>query len=156
MFTLMEPKTFYRGLFDFRRDFDEIFNHLIAGSPLTKSSYEAYVPPVEAWTDPEAKKFYVRVALPGVDPHDVNVEVQANTLTIGGSWKSAKAPAEANYLHREFSYGNFERVVTLPEGVDVEKLTAEFNHGVLEINAPMAVAALPRRIEIKPALKKAA
>ena len=154
MFTLMEPKAFYRDLFDFRRDFDEIFNHLIAGSP--KSSYEAYMPSVEAWTDPKAKKFYVRVALPGVDPHDVNVEVQANTLTIGGSWKNAKAPAEANYLHREFTYGNFERVVTLPEGVDVEKITAEFNHGVLEISAPMAVAALPRRIEIQPALKKAA
>jgi HSP20 family protein len=155
MFSLMEPKTFYRDLFDFRRDFDEIFNHLITGWP-TRAVHEAYVPPVEAWTDPEAKKFYVRVALPGVDPHDVNVEVQADTLTISGSWKSAERSAEADYLHREFSYGNFERVVTLPEGVDVEKLTAEFNQGVLEISAPMAVAALPRRIQIKPALKKAA
>jgi HSP20 family protein len=155
MFNLMEPKTFYRDLFDFRRDFEEIFNHLTAGPP-TKFGYREYVPPVEAWTDPEAKKFYVRVALPGVDPHDVNVEVQANTLTIGGSWKKTEAPKETNYLHREFTYGNFERVVTLPEGVDVEKLTAEFHHGVLEISAPMVAAALPRRIEIKPALKKAA
>jgi HSP20 family protein len=155
MFTLAEPKTFYRDLFDFRRDFDEIFNHLIAG-PTTEPGYQAYVPAVEAWTDPEAKKFHVRVALPGVEPQNVNVEVQANTLTIGGFWKSAEAPTEANYLHREFTYGNFERVVTLPEGVDVEKLAAEFNHGVLEITAPVAAAALPRRIQIKAALKKAA
>jgi HSP20 family protein len=155
MFTLMEPKAFYRDLFDFRRDFDEIFNHLITGWP-TQSDYQAHVPPVEAWTDPEAKKFYVRVALPGVDPHDVNVEVQGKTLTIGGSWKSVEAPGEAKYVHREFTYGNFQRVVTLPEGVDVEKLAAEFNQGVLEISAPMTAAALPRRIQIKPALKKAA
>jgi HSP20 family protein len=155
MFTLMEPRAFYRDLFDFRRDFDEIFNHLTSGGP-TQSGYQAYAPPVEAWTDPEAKKFYVRVALPGVDPHNVNVEVQGKTLTIAGSWKSAEAPAETNYLHREFSYGNFQRVVTLPEGAEVEKLTAEFNQGVLEISAPMAAAALPHRIQIRSALKKAA
>ena len=91
MFSLMEPRAFYRDLFDFRRDFDENVQ----------------------------------------SPH-------------------------RRYLHREFAYGNFKRVVTLPAGVDVEKLAAEFNHGVLEINAPLAAAALPRRIEIKPALKKAA
>jgi HSP20 family protein len=155
MFTVMEPRAFYRDLFDFRRDFDEIFTHLIAGWP-TESGYKPYVPAVEAWTDPESKKFYVRVALPGVDPHNVKVEVQGKTLTIGGSWKSVKAPEEAGYLHREFAYGDFERVVTVPEGVDVEKITAEFNQGMLEISAPMAFAALPHRIEIKPALKKAA
>jgi len=155
MFSLLEPRAFYRELFDFRRDFDEIFDHLIAGWP-TPLGYREYAPPVEAWTDQEAKKFFVRVALPGIDSHNVNVEVQGNTLTIAGSWKSAEAPGEAKYLHREFAYGNFKRVVTLPAGVDVEKLAAEFNHGVLEINAPLATAALPRRIEIKPALKKAA
>jgi HSP20 family protein len=155
MFSLIEPKTFYRDLFDFRRDFDGIFNQLTTGWP-TRALHEAYVPPVEAWTDPEAKKFYVRVALPGVNPNDVKVEVQGKTLTVGGTRKSAEAPKEAEYLHREFTYGTFERVVALPEGVDVEKLAAEFSYGVLEISAPMAVAALPRRIEIKPALKKAA
>lgn len=155
MFTLMKPKTFYRDLFDFRHDFDEIFNHLIAVSPI-KSSYETYVPPIEAWTDPEAKKFHARVALPGVDPKNVKVEVQGRRLTIGGSWKSPEVPKEAEYLRCEFAYGTFEREVPLPEGVYVEKLAAEFNHGVLEISAPMAVAALPRRIEVKPALKKAA
>lgn len=155
MFSLMEPRAFYRDLFDFRRDFDEIFNQLITGGP-KRPVYEAYVPPVEAWTDPEAKKFHVHVALPGVDPKNVKIEVQGKVLTIGGSWKSPEAPKEAEYLHREFTYGGFERAVALPEGADVEKLVAEFNQGVLEITAPLAAAALPRRIEIKPALKKAA
>jgi len=43
----------------------------------------------------------------------------------------------------------FERTLTLPEGVTVEKLTAEYMNGVLEITAPVAAAALPRKIEIK-------
>ncbi|MDE3109662.1 MAG: Hsp20/alpha crystallin family protein [Acidobacteriota bacterium] len=54
------------------------------------------------------------------------------------------------------THGTFERVLPLPEGVDIEKLVAEFHNGVLEINAPLAAAALPRRIEIEPVLKKAA
>jgi HSP20 family protein len=155
MFSLMEPKAFYRDLFDFRRDFDEIFNHLVTGGPAYTGA-KTYVPAVEAWTDPEAKKFYARFALPGVDAHDVSVEVHGKVLTVTGFWKGSEPAKEAKYLHREFSYGNFERAVTLPEGVDAEKITAEFNHGVLEISAPVAAAVLPRRIEIKPALKKAA
>jgi len=158
MFNLMEPRSFYRDLFDFRRDFDEIFNRMIGVGPVpeTKLFEEVLTPPVEAWTDPEAKKFYLRVAVPGIDPKDVKVEVQGDTLTISGERKKVETKKEVNYHHREFTYGAFERVLPLPEGVDVEKLVAEFNNGVLEINAPLVAAALPRRIEVKPAMKKAA
>ena len=58
-------------------------------------------------------------------------------LTISGERKFAKTEKEVNYLHQEFIYGNFERVLPLPEGVDIDKMVAEFNHGVLEIHAPI-------------------
>jgi HSP20 family protein len=45
-------------------------------------------------------------------------------------------------------YGSFERTFTLPEGVLAEKLDAQYVNGVLEITAPVAIAALPRKIEI--------
>ncbi|MGA7915511.1 MAG: Hsp20 family protein, partial [Candidatus Acidiferrales bacterium] len=51
--------------------------------------------------------------------------------------------------HSEFLYGAYERTLTLPEGIAAEKLVAEFHNGVLEITAPVAVAALPRKIEVK-------
>jgi HSP20 family protein len=50
---------------------------------------------------------------------------------------------------REFLYGRFQRSVMLPEGVDTDKLTAEYKDGVLEITAPISGAAIPRKIEIK-------
>jgi HSP20 family protein len=158
MFNLMEPRSFYRDLFNFRRDFDEIFNRMIGAPavPETKLFEEVLTPPIEAWTDPEGKKFYLRVALPGIDPKDVKVEVQGDMLTIFGERKKVEVKKEVNYHAREFTYGTFERVVTVPEGVDVEKLVAEFNNGVLEINAPLSALALPRRIEIKPILRKVA
>jgi HSP20 family protein len=158
MFNLMEPRSFYRDLFDFRRDFDEIFNRMIGMTPFpeTKLLGEQFAPAIEAWTDPQEKKFFLRVAVPGIEPKDVKIEVQNNTLTISGERKKVETKKEVNYHYREMTYGAFERVLPLPEGVDTEKLVAEFNNGVLEINAPLTAAALPRRIEIKPALKKAA
>jgi HSP20 family protein len=59
------------------------------------------------------------------------------------------AAAGIELLEREVAYGVFERTLTLPEGVIVEKLTAEYVNGVLEIAAPISVAALPRKIEVK-------
>ena len=159
MLGLLEPRSLYRELFGFRRDFDEMFNRMIGATPVltgTQVFEETIVPPIEAWTDPEAKKFYLRVAVPGIEPKEVKIEVQGNVLTISGERKHVETKKEVTYHQREFTYGAFQRVLTLPEGVDAEKLTAEFTNGVLELNAPLAAAALPRRIEIKPALKKAA
>ncbi len=147
----------WRDLFDFRRDFDEIFNRLMIGRPMLtepKMTF-GFIPSVESWIDREAKKLFLRVALPGVDPNDVNVQVQGNLLTIKGEIKTTQAKKEVDYFYRELHHGAFERTLTLPEGVDVEKLVAEFNHGVLELSAPVVAGALPRRIEIK-TFKKAA
>jgi HSP20 family protein len=159
MFSLVKPRSFYQDLFDFRRDFDEIFNRLtgewpVAGEPKLLSA--GFAPAVEAWTDPETKRYYLHVALPGVDPKDVTIEVQGNILKIAGQHKAVETKQAVDFLHREFTYGSFERQLSLPDGVEAEKLAAEFNNGVLEITAPIATAALPRKIEIKRVLKKAA
>lgn len=144
----------FDDLFDFRRDFDEIFNRFLAGSGLMGERERPVrllrsVPPIEAWVDSQEKKYHLRVGLPGVDPKEVQLNLQGNTLTISGEHKRDEEKKDANYLHREFSYERFERTVVLPEGADAEKLTAEYNNGVLEVTAPLSAAALPKRIEIK-------
>ena len=85
-------RSFYRDLFDFRRDFDEIFNRVIGVNPVreTKLFEEVLTPPIEAWTDPEAKKFYLRIAVRGIDPKDLKVEVQGSTLTLSGERKQVE------------------------------------------------------------------
>jgi HSP20 family protein len=159
MYPLVRENTF-RDLFDFRQDFDELFNRLLGGFPvMTEPTLRmiGFTPLADAWIDPETKKFYLHIAVPGIEPKDVKVEViHGNKLRIWGERKTFETKKEVNFLNREFTYGSFERVFPLPEGVDVEKLAAEFSHGVLQINAPMVTAALPRRIEIQPVLKKAA
>ena len=154
MANLLRRENPFDHLFDFRRDFDEKFNRLLAGSALAgerPAKLIVAVPPVEAWVDKENKKYHLSIAVPGIDPKDVQVNLQGNDLTVSGEHKSKEEKKEANFLQEEFSYGRFERSVVLPEGVDLEKVTAEYKNGVLEIEAPITAAALPKRIEVKTA-----
>jgi HSP20 family protein len=144
----------FEHLFDLRRDFDDKFNRLLTGSILGSERPARLifaVPPIEAWVDKDNKKYHLSIAVPGIDPKEVAVNVQGNNLTVSGEHKSSEEKKEANYLEEEFSYGRFERSIVLPKGIDTSKLTAEYKNGVLEIEAPVAAEALPKRIEVKTA-----
>ena len=139
-------------LFDLRHSFDQIFNRLLRGSSSTGDREVrtlVAIPPIEAWVDNNEKKYHLSIALPGMDPKDLQIDLQGSNLTVSGEHKSEAEKKDANYLEREFSLGRFERLITLPEGVDTEKISAEYNNGVLEISAPLSASALPKRIEIK-------
>lgn len=149
---LSRRRDLFEELTDFRRSFEEMFDR-IAGWPRAQDQPTAvtslFVPPMDAWVDREAKKYNLRVALPGMDPKEVQLNVEGNRLSITGEHKSSEEKKEKDYHLREFSYGRFERSVALPEGVNTEKLAAEYKDGVLEISAPVTEAALPRKVEIK-------
>jgi HSP20 family protein len=163
MTNLMLRDNLFSDLFEFRRDFDDIFNRMLNFRPM-KTEHWAFpevpvnfVPEVESFVDKDAKKYFCRVSLPGIDPKDIEVHNQGNLLTIKGEKKINKTMKEADVQHSEFYYGKFNRMLTLPEGVVFDKLAAEFVNGVLEITAPVATAALPRKVEVKPiAIAKAA
>lgn len=147
---------FFDELFDFRRNFDHIFHRFLTTSGPSGGREEnmlVKVPPIEARIDKQDKKYHLRVALPGVDPKDLTVELQGSNLTVRGEHQSSEEKKEGDYLQQEFSYGRIERTILLPEGTDTSKLTAEYNNGVLELAAPVAEAALPKQIVVKSAPK---
>jgi HSP20 family protein len=152
-------RNLYGELFGFRREFDEMFNRILTGKPWTEwaelpafNKEFNFTPAVEAYVDKEWKKYLCRITLPGVEPKDLQVHAQGNLLTIRGERKFTRAMKEIELIEQEVAYGVFERTLTLPEGVNVEKLTAEYVNGVLEIAAPIALAALPRKIEVRTGL----
>jgi HSP20 family molecular chaperone IbpA len=152
MRNLYTTERFFEDLFGFRREFDEMFHRVLAGKPwaeLPAFKEFNFTPAVEAYVDKEGKKYVCHVTLPGVAPKDFQIHAQGNLLTIRGERKLTRAEKEVEFREQEVAYGMFERTLTLPEGVNVEKLTAEYVNGVLEITAPVAAAALPRKIEIK-------
>ena len=138
-------------LFNVRRNFDESFNRFLGWPSMQEEQTFAadFSPAVESFIDTNNKKFHCEVLLAGVDPKDVNIQVQGNTLTISGERSSSRETREADFLHREITYGSFTRTIMLPEGVDKDKLSAEYRNGTLEITAPIATNALPRKVEIK-------
>jgi HSP20 family protein len=152
MANLAARDTVFSDLFDFRRDLNGIFNRLVTGSqPGSERPARilAAVPPIEAWVDKDEKKYHLSIALAGVDPKDIELNVQGNNVTVSGEQKVSEEKKDADFVYQEFAYGRFERSITLPEGVDTSKLTAEYKNGVLEITAPMSANALPRKVEIK-------
>ena len=154
MTNLIVRDNLFEDLFDVRREFDKIFNRMLTVKPWGKEEAATltefnFLPAVETYVDKEAKKYVCKVSLPGIDPKKVQISVQGNMLTISGERKEEVRTKEAEYYHEEFSYGEFERMLELPEGVNTEKINAEFVNGVLEITAPVAAVALPRKIEIK-------
>ena len=154
MTNFLNTERFMQDLLDFRRNFDEIFNQMVSYKPWNKEAHAVaktwnFAPAVESYVDKDAKKYICRVVLPGVEPKDVQIHAQGNLLTIRGERKLTRSTKEVDLQGEEIAYGTFERILTLPEGVVTDKLNAEYVNGVLELTAPVAAAALPRKIEIK-------
>jgi HSP20 family protein len=147
----------FQDLFDFRRDFDQIFNRVLNVKPWTREEMlprteKNFTPAIEAFVDKEGKKYFCRIALPGVDPKDVEIHVQGNLLRVTGERNFVRTIKDVELFEKEIAYGKFERELELPEGVNTEKLQAEYINGVFEITAPVIAAVLPRRIEVKSAV----
>ena len=154
MRNLYSTERLFEDLFGLHRGFNEMFNRALAAKPWGRELREfqnafTFVPAVEAYVDKEGKRYICRATLPGVDLKDLEIQAQGNLLTIRGQRKFEHRAKEAEFFEEEIAYGMFERTLTLPEGVNAEKLTAEYVNGVLEIAAPIAAAALPRKIEVR-------
>lgn len=110
------------------------------------------VPPIEAWIDHEDKKYNLSVAVPGVDPKEIQVNVQGNNLTVSGEQEREGEKGGRLSTPRVFSW-TVRANHRAAGGVDTQKLTAEYNNGILEIAAPLSASALPKRIEVKASTK---
>jgi HSP20 family protein len=99
--------------------------------------------PLALWHDDD--NLFVEAELPGVAEEHVDVTVHNGVLFLRGERK----PAEGRkYFYNSRGYGRFERVINLPEQVDVEKVEAEFKNGLLSIKLPKSQAAKPKKITL--------
>ena len=105
-----------------------------------------FVPPVDIYEDEQG--ISVKAELPGVDPKDVDVRVENNTLTIKGERKFEKEEKEENFHRMERRYGSFVRSFTLPNSVDTDNVKADFENGVLTIHLLKRAEAKPKQIKV--------
>jgi HSP20 family protein len=92
--------------------------------------------------------FVLRADLPGMSEEDIKIEFEDGTLTVSGERKAEHENKNEGYYRVERAVGAFSRSLTLPQGVDPESVTANFDRGVLEVRIPKPEQRKPRRIEI--------
>ena len=95
----------------------------------------------------EGDEYVLSADLPGIDPDSVDLDVDGQLLTIRAE-RRAPASEQVRWLAHERPYGSYMRQFTLGDGVDVERITANYEHGVLSVIVPMAERARPRKIAI--------
>lgn len=89
--------------------------------------------------------FEVELATPGISKDQIDINVSDQELTI-----SATIDAKTEgFVKREFDYSSFKRVFTLPQIADVEKISANMEHGILTISIPKREELKPKTITIK-------
>ncbi|MEE4023582.1 Hsp20/alpha crystallin family protein [Gordonia sp. PKS22-38] len=92
---------------------------------------------------------YVLVAdLPGADPGTIDVDVDNGVLTLSAQ-RSAPSDEGVQWLTSERFSGAYRRQLTLGDGIDSTRITANYDNGVLTVTIPMAEKAKPRKIAIE-------
>jgi HSP20 family protein len=100
-----------------------------------------------------ADALIVEAALPGIKPEDVDITVEDGTLTIKAETHTERQTGEGETLINEIRRGTVSRVVSLPTGLEADRATATFEHGVLHLTFPRAEAVKPRQIRISPTIE---
>ena len=106
----------------------------------------AFVPPVDIYEDQHG--IQLKLEVPGIEEKDLNINLENNVLTISGERKFEKEQKEENFHRIERRYGSFTRSFTLPNTVDTEKITADYNSGVLSIRLVKREEAKPKQIKV--------
>ncbi|UCF99534.1 MAG: Hsp20/alpha crystallin family protein [Spirochaetaceae bacterium] len=96
-----------------------------------------------------ADRFTVECDLPGISQKDIDISIASGVLTIKGEKKVEKQSENTKVYRKETWEGSFQRTLSLPTGVDSDKVEATFNNGVLKISLPKREEAKTKRIELK-------
>jgi HSP20 family protein len=107
------------------------------------ASRRGFRPNVDSYHTNDPHELTVIVELPGVDPDSIAVVVGERTLVIAGKRPRPRAVGRV-YQQMEIEYGPFQRQVHLPEDVDPNQASAEYERGILRISLPVADEPVPK------------
>jgi len=138
---------------DFDRDFWPVpfSRSILAAEPSWRRDVTGATPVVDIVE--REKAYEITAELPGMDEKNIEVKLADGGLTIKGEKQDEKEEKEQDYYLQERSYGVFERSFAVPEGVDTDKIEANFSKGVLTVTLPKKPEAInpEKKIEVKAA-----
>jgi HSP20 family protein len=122
------------------REFDRLAQQVLGAGTTSRPA----IMPMDAWREGDA--FVIELDLPGVRPDTLDIDVERNVLTV-----RAERPArngDWEMLASERPTGLFSRQLVLGDNLDLDKLSANYEDGVLRLTVPVAEKAKPRKIEV--------
>ena len=131
---------------EMNRLFGSFFDQPAAGQAGGGGAARRWIPAMDLAETEES--YVLRADLPGVTEDDVKIELEENVLTISGERRSEREDRFDGVRRVERAHGSFSRSLTLPSGVDAEKIAASFANGVLEVTVPKPAARKPHRVLI--------
>jgi HSP20 family protein len=143
-----------------RREIDRVFDNFHRGawlSPFSRTSFE--IEPFWrrelSWGATPAvdiverdKAYEITAELPGMDEKNIEVKLANGGLTIKGEKQAEREEKKKDYYLHERHYGSFQRAFRLPDGVDTDKIEANFKKGVLTVTLPKTTEAQKKETKI--------
>lgn len=105
-----------------------------------------FIPAVDVYED--AQKLVLKLEVPGIKQEDLDIHIENQTLTVKGERKFEVNEKEENFHRIERRYGSFVRSFTLPQTVDTNAVTANYDAGVLSISLTKKAEAKPKQVKI--------
>ena len=128
-------------------DLDEMFGRFFGSEPAARWPAGGFQVPTDIFHT--ADKLVIRMDLPGVKPDDVDVTVQESVLVINGRREFPHGAEDIRFLRRGTFYGDFAQRVQLGKGLDVDRISARYDNGVLELKVAYAEEVQPKKISIE-------
>src|SRR3954469_23672435 len=107
-----------------------------------------FIPAADLLVDDEGVTVYMDV--PGLTVGDIEIELESETLSVRGERRFPYGEGDGRAVRRiGRGFGRFERTLTVPRGLDADKVSASLTDGVLTLRVPRPESTKPRRVEIQ-------
>lgn len=134
-----------------RSPFDHLFDAFFGDDSRLPvlSGNAAFTPRIDVREEDDS--YEISAELPGLEDKDLELSIAEGTLVLRGEKSSGHEAKEGQYFRQERTYGRFERAFHLPDGVEADKIEAQFKNGVLAIHLPKKEEAkkVVRQVQVK-------
>jgi len=133
-------------LTDLRDEIDRLFEAPLTEWARTTQLLSGWTPALDVYEDKD--NLYVRAELPGMKKDEINLSLHDGSLSISGERKHEAKFENAETYRSERFFGRFQRTVTLPAPVAVDKVKAQYKDGILTVTLPKTEEAKPKHIDV--------
>lgn len=126
--------------------FGRMMDRLLSGGAPRNLTSQSNGIPVDIFE--QDGKLFIKAAVPGVSPEDLDVSVEDGVLTIKGETRHEEVTENTKVYRREYSYGEFTRSIRLPDDLDMESIEAKFDKGFVVISMRRIIEEKPKALKV--------